>query len=118
AAMGFAVVNSMKQDGWGAFTLAATIPLAMGMGVAMLRGGGRAIPLASAVGVVGLFAAVIFGGWASALPVDAGPHVFLQRWFALGPRGVALAVAAYGFLASVLPVWLLLTPRDYLSSYL
>jgi carbon starvation protein len=118
AAMGFAVVNSMKQDGWGAFTLAATIPLAMGMGVAMLRGGERAIPLASAVGVVGLFAAVIFGGWASALPPEAGAHIFLQRWFAMGPQGVALAVAAYGFLASVLPVWLLLTPRDYLSSYL
>ncbi len=118
AAMGFAVVNSMKQDGWGAFTLAATIPLAMGMGVAMLRGGERAIPLASVIGVAGLFAAVIFGGWASALPAEAGPHAFLQGWFAMGPRGVALAVAAYGFLASVLPVWLLLTPRDYLSSYL
>jgi hypothetical protein len=68
--------------------------------------------------VVGLFAAVIFGGWASALPPEAGAHIFLQRWFAMGPQGVALAVAAYGFLASVLPVWLLLTPRDYLSSYL
>jgi carbon starvation protein len=118
AAMGFAVVNSMKEDGWGAFTLAASIPLAMAMGLWMARGGKGAIAQASALGVLGLVAAVAFGGWASGLAAEAGPRLFLSRWFEAGPRGVAWAVAAYGFAGSVLPVWLLLTPRDYLSSYL
>ncbi len=118
AAMAFAVVNSMKQDAWGAFTLAATIPLAMIMGVWIRRGGERAIAPASAFGVLTLLAAVGFGGWAEALPAGAAPRLFLEHWFSLGPLGIAAAVAAYGFLASVLPVWLLLTPRDYLSSYL
>ncbi len=118
AAMAFAVVSSMKGDGWGASTLAATIPLAMAMGLWMSRGGKGAIAQASALGVVGLVAVVAFGGWASGLPAGAGPRLFLERWFSLGPKGIVWAVAAYGFVASVLPVWLLLTPRDYLSSYL
>ncbi|HUB08973.1 MAG TPA: carbon starvation CstA family protein, partial [Myxococcales bacterium] len=67
AAMGFAVVNSMKGDGWGAFTLAASIPLAMAMGLWMARGGRHAIAQASILGVAGLVAAVGFGGWASGL---------------------------------------------------
>ncbi|MHB1846767.1 MAG: carbon starvation CstA family protein [Deltaproteobacteria bacterium] len=118
AAMGFAVVNSMKNDAWGAFTLAASIPLAMLMGLRMAGGGRGAIAQASVLGVLGLVLAVIFGGWASGLGAGAPWRELLERWFALGPRGVAWAVAAYGFAASVLPVWLLLTPRDYLSSYL
>ena len=118
AAMGFAVVNSMKRDAWGAFTLAASIPLAMLMGLRMVRGGGSAIAQATVLGVLGLFAAVAFGGWATGLPPGAPLRELFERSFSLGPRGIALAVAAYGFAASVLPVWLLLTPRDYLSSYL
>ncbi len=118
AAMGFAVVNSMKQDAWGTFTLVASVPLAMAMGLSMTSGGRNAIAWASVLGVAGLFAAVAFGGWASGLPVGAPARELFERAFALGPRGVAIGVAVYGFAASVLPVWLLLTPRDYLSSYL
>jgi carbon starvation protein len=118
AAMGFAVVNSMKQDAWGAFTLAASIPLAMAMGLWMSPGRPNAIAQASVFGVLGLIAAVVFGGWAMDLPVGAAPRSWLETGFALSPTRVAWAIAAYGFLASVLPVWLLLTPRDYLSTYM
>jgi carbon starvation protein len=118
AAMGFAVVNSMKQDAWGAFTLAVSIPLAMVMGSWMSRGRPNAIAQASVFGVAGLIAAVVFGGWATGLAADAGARTWLEGWFALTPTRVAWAIAAYGFLASVLPVWLLLTPRDYLSTYM
>jgi carbon starvation protein len=118
AAMAFAVVNSMKHDGWGALTLAASIPLAMIMGIWMRLGGKRAIAPASLFGVAGLLATVFIAGRLQALP-EADPwHQWLQTWFAFGPAGVAWAVAVYGFAASVLPVWLLLAPRDYLSTYL
>ena len=118
AAMGFAVVNSMKQDSWGTFTLAASIPLAMGMGLWMRRGGARAIVPASVVGVIGLLAAVALGGWVAGLAPDSSTRLAFESVFALSPRGVAIAVALYGFLGSVLPVWLLLAPRDYLSTYM
>ena len=118
AAMAFAVVNSMKNDGWGAFALAASIPLAMAMGVWMRVGGKGAIVPASLLGVVGLLAAVAFAGHLQTLPEGDPWRAWLQSWFAFGPIGVAWAVAIYGFAASVLPVWLLLAPRDYLSTYL
>ncbi len=118
AAMTFAVVNSMKRDAWGAFTLASTVPLAVVMGLWMRRGGPRAILWASLLGVFALFAVVALGGWATGLPSGAPARALLERSFSTGSAGIAWAVAAYGFLASVLPVWLLLTPRDYLSSYL
>ncbi len=117
-AMGFAVVNSMKQDAWGAFTLAASIPLAMGMGLWMRRGGSRAVAQATVVGVLGLLLAVGIGGAVAGLPADSSLRLAFDSIFALSPRGVAVAVAAYGFLGSVLPVWLLLAPRDYLSTYM
>jgi carbon starvation protein len=118
AAMGFAVVNSMKQDAWGAFTLAASIPLAMGMGLWMKRGGSRAVLQATVAGVLGLLLAVGIGGAVAGLPADSPLRLAFDSVFALSPRGVAVAVAAYGFLGSVLPVWLLLAPRDYLSTYM
>ena len=118
AAMGFAVVNSMKQDSWGAFTLAASIPLAMGMGLWMKRGGSRAVVQATVAGVLGLLLAVGIGGAVAGLPADSPLRLAFDSVFALSPRGVAVAVAAYGFLGSVLPVWLLLAPRDYLSTYM
>jgi carbon starvation protein len=118
AAMAFAVVNSMKNDGWGAFALATSIPLAMVMGIWMRLGGKRAIGPATVFGVVGLLGAVFFAGHVQNLPDSDPLHQWLQTWFAFGAIGVASAVTLYGFAASVLPVWLLLAPRDYLSTYL
>ncbi len=118
AAMGFAVVNSMKQDAWGVFTLAASVPLAMGMGVWLKARGPRALLPASIVGVGLLLGAIAFGGYAEGLPEGAGLRAACESAFALSPRGVALAVALYGLCGSALPVWLLLTPRDYLSTYM
>ncbi len=118
AAMGFAVVNSMKQDAWGAFTLAASIPLAMGMGLWIRRGGPGAVAQATVIGVLGLLLAVGLGGAVAGLPADSQLKLAFNTVFALSPKGVAIAVAVYGFLGSVLPVWLLLAPRDYLSTYM
>ncbi|MBI2604552.1 MAG: carbon starvation protein A [Deltaproteobacteria bacterium] len=113
AGLGLAVVNALSESAWGTFTIAMSVPLALAMGVYMykLRGGADdAIKKASIVGVCVLLAAVIFG-----------KHVPEAQWghyFHLSRMGIIAAIAAYGFIASVLPVWILLCPRDYLSSYM
>jgi carbon starvation protein len=96
---------------WGTFTIACTIPIAvlMGLYVTKLRRG-RGILEASAFGVVAVLAAVIVGNWIPGSP--------LQRFFDLTHDQTILALTSYGFIAAVLPAWLLLVPRDYLSSYL
>jgi carbon starvation protein len=110
AGLGLAVVNALAESSWGTFTIACSIPLALYMGVHMyiLRPG--RIAEASAIGVTGLMAAVIAGAWIPGSP--------LASWFTFDHTGITLLIAAYGFIASVLPVWLLLCPRDYLSSYM
>jgi carbon starvation protein len=90
----------------------------MGMGLWMKRGGSRAVLQATVAGVLGLLLAVGIGGAVAGLPADSPLRLAFDSVFALSPRGVAVAVAAYGFLGSVLPVWLLLAPRDYLSTYM
>jgi carbon starvation protein len=110
AGLGLVVVNALAESPWGTFTVGFTIPLALFMGLYMYRFRKGRIAEATAIGIVGLLAAVYFGGriadssWAAA--------------FTLSPHKVTLLMAAYGFIASVLPVWMLLCPRDYLSSYL
>src|SRR6266852_5141984 len=110
AGLGLVVVNALAESPWGTFTVGFTIPLALFMGLYMYRFRKGKIVEASVIGVVGLLFAVFLGGkiadssWAAA--------------FTLSPHKVTLLMAAYGFIASVLPVWLLLCPRDYLSSYL
>src|SRR6266404_2365103 len=110
AGLGLVVVNALAESPWGTFTVGFTIPLALFMGLYMYRFRKGKIVEASIIGVVGLLFAVYIGGrvadssWAAA--------------FTLSPHKVTLLMAAYGFVASVLPVWLLLCPRDYLSSYL
>jgi carbon starvation protein len=96
---------------WGTFTIACTIPIAliMGLYVTKLRKG-RGIMEASVFGVLAVLASVIVGNW---IPGSA-----LHSWFSLTKDQTILALTAYGFIASVLPVWLLLVPRDYLSSFL
>jgi carbon starvation protein len=104
-------VEQIPGSSWGTFTIVCTIPIALIMGwyiTKMRRGGG--ILAASVFGVVGILAAVIVGNW---IPGSA-----LERYFSLTKDQTILALAVYGFIASVLPVWMLLCPRDYLSSFL
>jgi carbon starvation protein len=111
AVLGLVVVNAMKHSPWGTSTVAATIPIAMIVGVYMryLRPG-RVLE-ASLLGVVLLLGSVVLGGW-----VDH--HPLLSGWFDHEGLPLAFSVIAYGFAAAVLPVWLLLAPRDYLSTFM
>jgi carbon starvation protein len=110
AGLGLVVVNALAESPWGTFTVGFTIPLALLMGLYMYRFRKGKIVEASIIGCVGLFAAVILGGW-----------IAESSWaarFTFSRNTVTILMAAYGFIASVLPVWMLLCPRDYLSSYL
>jgi carbon starvation protein len=110
AGLGLAVVNALRDSPWGTFTIAMTIPIALFVGLWMNKIRPGKIAEASLIGVVAVFAAVIFGHTVA--------HSTLASVFTLSREGIILAIAIYGFFASVLPVWLLLAPRDYLSSYL
>jgi carbon starvation protein len=110
AVLALIVVNALKSSPWGLVTIGLTIPVAMLMGVYLrwLRPG-RVLE-ASAIGIVLIVFALFAGQWASNQPS-------LAATFTLSGTAVALAVMAYAFFASVLPVWLLLAPRDYLSAF-
>ncbi len=110
AVLGLVVVNAMKHSTWAASTVAATVPIAMMVGMYMtyLRPG-RIIE-ASLVGLALILLAVVGGRYVGDLPFG--------HWFNAGPPELALCIIAYGFLASVLPIWLLLAPRDYLSAFI
>ncbi len=110
AVLGLIVVNALRASPWGLFTIACTIPIAMAMGWWMRRGPGR-VAQATTIGVLLLIASLLGGGWINHHPVF-GPM------FTLTGTTLAWALIAYGFAASVLPVWLLLSPRDYLSTFL
>ncbi len=110
AVLGLVVVNALAESPWGTFTVAMTIPIALLMGVIMRGGHGRQVWLATGVGLVLLLAALIGGHWISVHPT-LGPA------FTLGRLSLAWLVIAYGLAASILPVWLLLAPRDYLSTF-
>lgn len=111
AVLGLVVVNAMKHSPWGTATVAATIPIAMLVGVTMryLRPG-RVLE-ASLLGVVLLLGSVALGGWIDHHPV-------LAPLFDHEGLPLAYSIIAYGFAAAVLPVWLLLAPRDYLSTFM
>src|SRR6185295_16408325 len=110
AGLGFAVVNALQESAWGTFTIGVSIPLALFMGLYMYRFRKGRIGEATVIGVVGMVLAVVLGKTVAASAI--GP------WFMLSREQLILAMAAYGFVASVLPVWMLLCPRDYLSSYM
>ncbi len=113
AGVGLAVVNALADSPWGMFTIAMTIPIALLMGMYMFRwraGSNRGITEGTVAGVILLVLAVIFG---KVVQDSSWAH-----YFRFDKNGITLAVAIYGFVASVLPVWLLLAPRDYLSSYM
>jgi carbon starvation protein len=96
---------------WGTFTVSATIPIALAMGVYMVRLRPGRVLEATAWGVALVLLAVVGGSFVHG-------HPTLGPLFDLDKRTLALALIAYGFVASVLPVWLLLAPRDYLSAFI
>jgi carbon starvation protein len=110
AVLGLVVVNAMYGSPWATSTVAATIPIAIAMGIYLVRIRPGRVLEASLGGV----ALVILGVFAGRL-IDASPD--LRVWFDLDRTTLALLIVAYGFVASVLPVWLLLAPRDYLSAF-
>ncbi len=113
AGLGNVVVGALSESAWGVFTVGASVPIALMMGghiYGVRKGSIRGVREATIVGVLLLFAALL-GGKAVA---DSS----FADYFRHSKTVLTLAIAGYGFLASVLPVWLLLCPRDYLSSYL
>jgi carbon starvation protein len=111
AGLGIVVVNALSNSPWGVFTIAMTIPIALIMGVWMFKSHAGQITVTgpSIFGVICLLAAVITGRWVAGSGA-AGALTF-------SPHQITILMAIYGLVASVLPVWLLLEPRDYLSTY-
>jgi carbon starvation protein len=110
AGLGIVVVGALAESAWGTFTVGASVPIALAMGLWSYKIRKGAITQSTIFGVIALFAALIIGKH-----VQDGP---MGAMFRFDKTTITLAIAAYGFIASVLPVWLLLCPRDYLSSYL
>jgi carbon starvation protein len=111
AVLALVVVNALAASPWGSFSLAMTIPIAVLMGIYLrfLRPG-RVLEV-SLIGVGLLILAIIGGGWIS----ESSPYA--AAW-TFTPNQLTLALIVYGFVASVLPVWVLLAPRDYLSTFM
>ena len=109
AVLGLVVVKALTHSPWGTFTVAATIPAALLVGV-YLRRRPHDVGGATLLGVALLLMAVIGGGWVQDSP--------MAYWFDFSAPELAVMLVAYGFAASTIPVWLLLAPRDYLSSFM
>ena len=110
AGLAIAVVNSMNESSWGTFTIGFTIPVALLVGWYMKSLRPDKIAEASVIGVVLVLAGVIFGRIIQ--------QSSFSSWFMFSRHQLSIMLAVYGFTASVLPVWLLLAPRDYLSTYM
>lgn len=111
AVLGLVVVNAMKHSPWATSTIAATIPIAMIVGIYMRHIRPGRVLEASAIGLILLLLSVFAGGW-----IDH--HASLRLLFDHDGLPLAYAIILYGFAAAVLPVWLLLAPRDYLSTFM
>jgi carbon starvation protein len=110
AVLALVVVNALAESPWGTFSLAMTIPIAFFMGFYMrVIRPGRVLET-TAIGVTMLLIAIVAGGWVQ----DSSWADF----FTLSPEALTFCLIAYGFVASVLPVWMLLAPRDYLSTFM
>jgi len=124
AKAGAKVQRRFTGSTWGTFTLFLTIPIALFVGVYMYRLRPGKVLEASLVGGALTLGAVYLGSHMDSCamgPAGTAPVHFLSQfrsWFDLSEGGISLSMAVYGFLASVLPVWVLLVPRDYLSSFL
>ncbi|WP_445398669.1 carbon starvation CstA family protein [Streptomyces sp. LE64] len=110
AVLALVVVGALAESPWGTFSVAMTIPIALFMGLYLhvLRPG-RVLET-SVIGVALLLLAIVGGGWIE--------HSSLAEVFTLSPTTLVFCLVGYGFVASVLPVWMLLAPRDYLSTFM
>jgi carbon starvation protein len=110
AGLGIAVVNALAESPWGTFTIGVTIPLAILMGFYMFKWRRGHTGEATVLGVIVLIASVYYGGEFAKSQYGT--------WLLLSRHQITAALGVYGFLASVLPVWMLLTPRGYLSTFM
>jgi carbon starvation protein len=112
AVLALVVVNALAESPWGIFTISATMPIAVAMGIALRTGGNNRKVLAwvTAAGIVALLAAV----WAGQYIAGSS----FEGLLSLKGSTLALWIMGYGFIASIVPVWLLLAPRDYLSTFM
>lgn len=110
AVLALVVVQALAQSPWGVFTIAMTIPIALIMG-AGLRSGRFNVTWVTVFGIAGLVFAVWGGQFLAHFPA-------IEIWFRHDQKWLAWAIILYGLAASILPVWMLLTPRDYLSTFL
>lgn len=108
AGLGMVVVNALAESSWGTFTIASTIPIAIIMGLWMFKIRKGKTAEATIFGVIMLILVVVLGRYI--------PDSSIAGWFTFSRKTLTILLCVYGFLASVLPVWLLLSPRDYLSS--
>ncbi len=110
AVLAMICVNALAESPWGVFAVGMTIPIALCMGLFLRFVSPGAITPVSIVGFLALMACIIGGRWVAESPLGEYLH--------LSPTVLVWAVVIYGFFAAVLPVWLLLTPRDYLSTFM
>ena len=110
AVLALVVVQALAESPWGVFTIAMTIPVALIMGIG-LRTGKVNVLAVTIFGLVGL----AFGVWGGQFLAD---FPAIEAWFRYDQKWLAWAIMIYGLAASILPVWMLLTPRDYLSTFL
>jgi carbon starvation protein len=110
AGLGIIVVNALAESAWGAFTIFITIPLALVMGFYMFQWRKGHIIEATVIGIIVMFLAVVFGK-------NVAESTF-AGWFVLSKHQLTIAMGLYAIAASILPVWMLLTPRAYLSTFM
>ena len=111
AVLALVVVKALAGSPWGTFTIAMTIPIAFFMGIYMRYIRPGKIAEISVIGFVLLMLSIVYGE-------NVARSELLAPWFTLDGKALAWALMIYGFIAAVLPVWLLLAPRDYLSTFL
>ena len=111
AVVGLVVVNALKGSPWGSFTILATMPIALFMGLYLRYWRPGRVLECSMIGFGLVMLGIIAGQWVS-------HSTLLAPWFTYSGLTLAVAIIIYGFLASALPVWLLLAPRDYLSTFI
>jgi carbon starvation protein len=110
AGLGIIVVNALAESAWGTFTIFMTIPLALLMGFHMFQWRKGHITEATIIGIIVMFMAVVFGKNVAESSIG--------HWFVLSKHQLTIAMAVYTMAASILPVWMLLTPRAYLSTFM
>src|SRR6266446_2711567 len=110
AVLALVVVQALAESPWGVFTIATTIPIALVMGIG-LRTGKVSVMAVTIFGLLGLAFGVWGGQFLAHFPA-------IESWFRHDQKWLAWAIMTYGLAASILPVWMLLTPRDYLSTFL